>query len=407
VTRGTTAHVAALLTIAIGAGSVDAWQATRPARPARQPAASAPRASAATPADRDARAARAALQAGDAEKALALVGPVLEQEPGHLLAAAVKVDALLGLGQRPKALDAYDAWFAAVKFEDTAVLNRIAVAELEALQAEPLLHVDALAALAGRRGDAGTAAKAKLKELADANPPTARSWPAIVALCRLGDAAASARAAEAYRQSVGSGRVTALEAVIAAGGSRAEPILRHALGVRDAMVQSTAADGAATLGLKGLVPALQKVAKDGEMFGRFSAAAALAQLGASGGESLIEAGTTSPAMDARLKAAKARKARGHKDWADAVRPLLESSDVAVKYQAAGLLLATDRDAAMKALHAGTVDPNPAVRMLVADVLSADSSVPIAELRRLLRDGIPRVRLFAASGILRRPPPPSR
>lgn len=380
------------------AGTADARQAPRPAR-ATPPSAAA---QTATPADREARTARAVLTAGDAAKALALVGPVLEKEPGHPAAAAVKVEALLGLGQRDKALDAYDAWFGVVKAEDVTLLHRIAAAELEALQAEPLLQVDALAALAARRRNAGAPERARLKEFAEANPPTARSWPAIVALCRLGDAAAASRAAEAYRQSVGSGRVTALEAVIAGGGPRAEAILRDALGVRDAMLQSTAADGAATLGLKGLVPTLQKVTKDGEMFAKFSAAVALAQLGASGGETLIDAAATSPAMDARLKAAKARRARGDKGWVAAARPLLESSDVAVKYQAAGLLLATDRDAAMKVLHAGTVDPNPAVRMLVADVLSSDDSVPVAELRRLLGDGIPRVRLFAAAAIVRRP-----
>jgi hypothetical protein len=357
--------------------------------------------------DREARAARTALERGDAAGALAGVEPILAREPAHPVAAAVKVQALLGLGQRVKALDAYDAWVGVVRAEDVALLNRIAAAELEALQAEPLLEVDALAALAARPGSQGTAARSKLKELATATPPTARSWPAIVALCRLGDAAAAARAIEAYKQSVGSGRVTALEAVIAAGGARAEATLRDALGTRDAMIQSVAADGAASLGLKSLVPDLQRVARDGEMFGRFSAAVALAELGAPGGEALIEAAATSPAMDARLKAARARKARGDKGWVEAVRPLLESSDVAVKYQAAGLLLAVDRATAMKTLQAGTVDPNPAVRMLVADVLGSDGSVPIAELRRLLRDGIPRVRLFAASALVRRAAAPPR
>jgi hypothetical protein len=402
--RTSTGLVAAIGAICLAiTGAADARQAPRPGRATPPSAAAQP----ATPADRDARAARAALTAGDAAKALALAGPVLEKEPGHPAAAAVKVEALLGLGQRDKALDAYDAWFAVVKAEDAGLLHRIAVAELDALQSEPLLQVDALAALAARRGADGTAARAKLKGFADADPPTARSWPAVVALCRLGDAAAATRAIEAYRQSAGSGRVTALEAVIAAGGARAEATLRDALGTRDAMLQSVAADGAAALGLKGLVPALQRVARDGEMFGRFSAAVALAELGAPGGEALIEAAATSPAMDARLKAARARKARGDKGWADAVRPLLDSADVAVKYQAAGLLLAVDREAAMKTLHAGTVDPNPAVRMLVADVLAGHDSVPIAELRRLLRDGIPRVRLFAASAIVRRTATPAR
>ena len=74
----------------------------------------------------------------------------------------------------------------------------------------------------------------------------------------------------------------------------------------------------------------------------------------------------------------------------------------VRYQAAALLYSADRAAATKVLQAGTMDPNPAVRTLVAELLSREPGLPEAELRRLLRDGIPRVRLLAASGILARP-----
>ena len=405
--RRVTAAVAGAAVAAILAGGpVEARQATRSAPPAAR---SAPRpgsaATAATPADRDARAARTALEAGDAAKALALADPVLAREPAHPIAAAVKVDALLGLGERPRALDAYEAWFNVVHAEDTVLLARIAVAELEALQAEPLLQIDALVALSAQQGPRGTRARTQLSEFATADPPSSRSWPAILALCRLGDATAAKRAAQAFRDSTGSGRVTALDAVIAAGGPGAEPILREALGVRDAMVQSTAADGAASLKLKGLVPDLQRVVKDGEMFARFTAAVALAHLGATGGEALIEAGATSPAQDARLRVAGARKARGDRGWIEAARALLDSEDVAVRYQAAGMLADVDRPAAVKVLQAGTQDPNLAVRTLVADVVTKDPATPVAELRRLLHDGAPRVRLAAAAAILRRPAPP--
>ncbi len=355
--------------------------------------------------DRELRAGRAALERGEAAKAIALVDPILARSPGIPAATAVKVDALLGLGERTRALDAYDAWFAVVKLEDTPLLTRIAVAELEALQGESMTQIDALVALTAQPGPRGARARTTLTELATADPPSTRSWPAIVALCRLGDRAAAAKAQQAYRDSTGSGRVTALEAVIAAGGAGAEATLRDALGVRDAMVQSTAADGAATLKLKALVPDLQQTAKTGELFARFTAAVALAQLGAAGGETLLAAGATSPAQDARLRVAIARKARGERAWIDATRPLLESDDVAVRYQAAGLLLEVDRPAAMKVLQTGTQDPNPVVRTLVADVLTKDPGMPVAELRRLLRDGVPRVRLSASAAILRHPAPP--
>ncbi len=407
--RGIRAALAPVVAVAavLACRAVEAGQAARPAQPAARPASPAPAPASAPPtaADRAARDARAALERGDAAKALELVAPVIAKEPAHPLAAAVKVDALLGLGERTQALDAYDAWFNVVRAEDIALLTRIAVAELEALQAEPLLQIDALVALSTQQGPRGTRARTQLTEFATANPPTSRSWPATVALCRLGDAAAARTAAKAYRESIGSGRVTALEAVIAAGGPGAEPILRDALGVRDAMLQSTAADGAATLKLKGLVPDLQQVAKTGEMFARFTAAVALAHLGATGGETLIEAGATSPAQDARLRVAGVRKARGDRGWIEATRPLLASDDVAVRYQAAAMLIDVDRPAAVKVLQTGTQDPNTAVRTLVADVVTKDPGTPVAELRRLLRDGVPRVRLYASAAILRHPAPP--
>ena len=172
------------------------------------------------------------------------------------------------------------------------------------------------------------------------------------------------------------------------------------------MLQSVAADGAATLKLKGLVPELQRVAKDGELFAKFAAAVALAQLGATGGEALIDAAATSPAMDARLKAVIARKARGDKDWLGAAKALFTTQDPVVRYQAAALVAPVDRIAANTVLQPGTLDPNPAVRGMVADLMTKDPRTPVAELRRLLRDGIPRVRFLAAAAILKRPVPPA-
>ena len=315
--RGSTALTWILAAALVGAAAPQAAaQAAQPAQSPTKPKPSAPRTpprasgAAATPADRDARLARSTLERGDAAKAIAIADTVLAKEAGHPLAAATKVEALLGLGERTQALDAYDAWYRVVRLDDVRLLGRIASAELTALEKEPLLEIDVLAARAAGSGADATKARARLVDLAWATPQTAKSWPAIAALGRRGDRKAAERAAQAYRESAGSGRIAALGAVIESGGPGAEAILREALGIRDAMVQSAAADGAATLKLKALVPDLQRVAKDGELFAKFAAAVALAQLGATGGEALVEAAATSPAMDARLKAVVARKARG-------------------------------------------------------------------------------------------------
>ena len=299
--RRITAALARAVAVAavLACRTVEAGQAAAPTKPPahRTSPAPAPASAAPTAADRAARDARAALERGDAAKALELVAPVIAKEPAHPLAAAVKVDALLGLGERTRALDAYDAWFNVVGAEDSALLTRIAVAELEALQAEPLL-IDALVALSTQRGPRGTRARTQLTEFATADPPSSRSWPAIVALCRLGDATAARRAAQAYRESTGSGRVTALEAVIAAGGPA--PSRSCAMPSASAMRWCSRRRRMARPALKLKACAdLQQVTKTGEMFARFTAAVALAHLGASGGETLLEAGATSPAQDAR------------------------------------------------------------------------------------------------------------
>ena len=69
-----------------------------------------------------------------------------------------------------------------------------------------------------------------------------------------------------------------------------------------------------------------------------------------------------------------------------------------------MLLATDRVAALKVLTPATTDPNFAIRAEVARILTADPAVEIRELRRLLRDGAPHVRLAAARALLTKAAP---
>jgi HEAT repeat protein len=174
--------------------------------------------------------------------------------------------------------------------------------------------------------------------------------------------------------------------------------------MRDPMLQSAAVEAVVALRLKALVPDVQKVAANGEQFARFIAAAALADLGAKGGEPLLDAGLKAPATDMQLKAAGALRARGVKTWPLHVRPLLEDPNGLTRFQAAELLLDTDRPAALKVLTAGTTDPNFAIRGEVARILTADDKTPVSELRRLLRDGAPQVRVQVARAILERDVP---
>ena len=127
-------------------------------------------------------------------------------------------------------------------------------------------------------------------------------------------------------------------------------MLRESLASSDANLQAAAASSAADLGLKALVPDLERTAKQGDQFGRFAAALAAVRLGSQATLPLVEAGLTSPALDARLMAASAIKARGRTNWVEVARPLLENKDGLIRFQAAELLLSVDRPAAMAGAH---------------------------------------------------------
>jgi hypothetical protein len=369
------------------------------AQPPRQPAAAAGRST-------EVAAAKRALTAGRGEEAVTLADRVLVKEPGHDDAVEVKIDALLSLDRFTPALDAYDAWFKVTQREHVALASRLGRAALEALARGDLaaIRIDAIGALAA----AGAPESRKtLEREAWAAPPTAASWPSLMMLAEVGDAKAQARVLEAAKASTGSAKVGAIAALAAARVGGSEEVLRESLRARDANIQAAAAEAAATLGLTALVPDLERVAKEGEQFGRFVAAVSAMKLGGRGVDAIVEAGLTSPAPDARLLAASALKARGRSTWVEATRPLLQDLDGVTRFKAAELLLSVDRKPAFDVLMAGTVDPNIAVRAEVARILAADPNLDLAQFRRLLRDGAPRVRLEAARALLNRTQPPAR
>ena len=275
--------------------------------------------------DAEVAAGRGALEAGRSEEALAQAEALLAGSPGHEAAAALKVEALLSLNQRQKALDAYDAWFKVSQRENPTVASLIGRAELEALKENALaaIRIDALAALA-RAGRAD--ARNTLAASAAASPATPMTWPSTVAMASLGDAASQARIIQTAREASGSARAEALQAMAAGRVTGGEALLRESLASSDANLQAAAASSAADLGLKALVPDLERTAKQGDQFGRFAAALAAVRLGSQATLPLVEAGLTSPALDARLMAASAIKARGRTNWVAVARPLLENKD---------------------------------------------------------------------------------
>jgi hypothetical protein len=121
---------------------------------------------------------------------------------------------------------------------------------------------------------------------------------------------------------------------------------------------------------------------------------------------LVEDVTSDDVQRLRLDLEAGVRVRSVEEDSPAAAAGLKEDDVVVRYQAAALVAPVDRVAATTVLQPGTLDPNPAIRGLVADLMTKDPGTPVAELRRLLRDGIPRVRFFAAAAILKRPIPPA-
>lgn len=343
-------------------------------------------------------AAQTALKANHLDDAIARSDEVLAKTPSNTRAAEIKIEALVAGDKQQAALDAYDAFAKANTRGPVTLLTPIARGELRAISKNALttLDGDALRVLA-TNGDAS--AKRQLEQLSTATKPTAASLSATTALAGMGDAAAAQRLVAYATQAEGSQRSVFLHEIANVPHAPALAVVRDSLKSSDPVVQATAAEAAASLGLKDLTPDLKQVLVTGHPFAQNAAATALAMFGDPSAKERVQMLLTSPAGSVRMQAAKALNATGDHGWTEQIRPLLQDQDGLTRFQAAELLLPVDRAASLTVLQAGLSDPNPVIRAEATRILTSDGKVEPALLRILVTDKTPQVRLLAANAIL--------
>ncbi len=289
--------------------------------------------------------------------------------------------------------------------EDVFLLQPIAAGVLEAQSrsADLGLRVAALQALAEAGESTAVTRLGAIAAAADGR------GIADEALARAADAGAVARlsrrvAAPNPRADVSS----AIETLAAVKAPGAAATIAAALDPARAMpTKMAAARALGELGASDAIPQLKRALQDPEPPVRMAAAAALARLGDTSGADLLREMESSPVSDIRLMAA-AASAPGNPAgaWVGTATGALTDPDPLARLSAARLLVAHAADPAqgLAVLNAALADPNPALRLAAAhavedfprEILGND----VPALRRLLRDGDPRVRIMAAGALLR-------
>jgi HEAT repeat protein len=346
-----------------------------------------------------------ALAARRAAEAEAIADRLLQAGSRRHDALSLKISARVQGGRPDAALDDYEQWLKVSPHEDVFLLQPIARGLLEAqvLATDVGVRVDALQALA----DAGDkTAGTRLLALA-----TGENSPGIAdqALAGIGNPEAIAKLTRLVGAS--SSRVDAtgaIEALVKAGATGAETAIAAALDpARPMPTKLAAARALGAMHAVGAIPQLRRALQDPEPPVRMAAAVALARLGDQGGADQIREMENSPVTDIRLMAASASAAGNPSGaWVSTATGALQDADPLVRLSAAQLLLINGADpaAALAALHNALSDQNPALRLAATRAMDqvprAVIGTDVAALRRLLRDADPRVRIVAATAVLK-------
>jgi HEAT repeat protein len=351
------------------------------------------------------------LAAGRTQEAVRTADGVLAARPGDHRALDLKIEALAPGGPL-QALDAYETWLGRTRLEDVYLLTPIARGTLEQIAAagDRPLALQALQKLAAT----GTARDAaRLQELLKGGGGPGGGAAQDVQLAIDGDVAAAQRLTEP--KAAASVPPQALAKALMAAGPMGVPMLRSLLKHPAAPVRMEAALTLGKLGATDAVPDIKAMMNDPEV--RSFAGVALARLGDPEGEAVAQELLRSDVFDMRLLGAQAYEGKGPGPWVQALMPALRDPNGLTRVRAAELLAPVAPDAALPVLLEASTDPNPVVRADVMRIVertgllataprtavdqSQGSEAPagLAQLRRLLRDADPAIRLHAAGTIL--------
>lgn len=370
----------------------------------------APARSAANPEISSLAAGWASLAAGRAQEAVKTADTVLTRRPADHGALDLKIEAL-AYGEPLQALDAYETWLGRTHIEDVFLLVPIARGTLEQIASaqDPALRRSALQKLA-QTGNAQDAAR--LQELLKSGTSGSPGGAQDAQLALQGDAAAAQRLIEP-RMAASVPPQTLAQALVSAGPA-AVPMLRSLLKNPAAPVRMEAAMSLGKLGASDAIPDIKAMMNDPEV--RSYAAVALARLGDTEGEAVVQELLQSPVFDMRVLGAQAYEGKGPGVWVEALMPALRDPNGLTRIRAAELLAPVAPEAVLPVLLEASKDPNPVVRadvmrvvertgLLILPQQTADGAAPnsgamsLAALRRLLRDPDPATRLHAAGAVL--------
>ena len=333
-----------------------------------------------------------ALASGQRDAAAKAAAQILRRTPWNHAAVGLQIEAL----SQPdplQGLDAYERWLGKRAREDAGLLEPVprAIVLQIAGGAEPDLRHEAVRLLiAAGLPLPAAATRDVVDQLADA-----------AARAKDGDPAALRR----LQTAVDAGTVDAivLVAALESAGSQTTPLLMTMLNKSAGPVRGAAAAALGRRKADEAKPALLALMKDGDPFVRSSAAVALARMGDDQGQAFVDQMLRSEVPDLRLMAAEAWNGQTG-PWVSAIMPLLENRDGTTRLEAARLVAPVNPEAARRTLQDAAGDANPVIRAEAARIVEQIASrVPdvadVAQLRRLLRESDPSVRLHAAGALL--------
>jgi HEAT repeat protein len=333
-----------------------------------------------------------ALASGQRDAAAKAAAQILRRTPWNHAAVGLQIEAL----SQPdplKGLDAYERWLGKRAREDAGLLEPVprAIVLQMAGGAEPDLRHEAVRLLiAGGLPLPAAATRDVVDQLADA-----------AARAKDGDPAALRR----LQTAVDAGTVDAnvLVAALESAGSQTTPLLMTMLNKSAGPARGAAAAALGRRKADEAKPALLALMKDGDPFVRSSAAVALARMGDDQGQAFVDQMLRSEVPDLRLMAAEAWNGQTG-PWVSAIMPLLENRDGTTRLEAARLVAPVNPEAARRTLQDAAGDANPVIRAEAARIVEQIASrVPdvadVGQLRRLLRESDPAVRLHAAGALL--------
>ena len=336
----------------------------------------------------------ALLAAGDTAKAAGYAQSVLDKYPRNIAAAALRVEAEIARGGGQAGLLAYENWLGGRKLEDGYLLRRAARAILWEAAGDAGVGIEALQHLAA---DEDPEARAQL-----ARRMVAGGFGETRALARLGDQGAIQRLIKQIETGEGS-KMLQIEALIQSKSPLAiPPLIKLLKDTNYPYHVAAAADGLGTLGATQAIPELQQLYNDPRQLSptRLMAAAGLFKLNDMTGIQLLMRNLTSsvPTMSIGTAQLMAGSNPGP-EWRAAVQKGLSDPDPAVRVMAAELLALADREASRAALEQLLLDDNQVIREKASQAMVQKVVGDFGTFRRFLRSGDALTRVQAGGRVL--------